>query len=106
MNNAIGINDLTVTIGVVIFVCGLIVTLWQAIKAIREMTRPAKDLVTRVDTIERLLANDKKRLDDSEEAQKLLLRGMLVIVEHETTGNHTGDLNLLKSDISTYLINR
>lgn len=104
--NAIGINDLTVTVGVVIFVCGLIVTLWQAIKAIREMTRPAKDLVTRVDTVERLLANDKKRLDDSEEAQKLLLRGMLVIVEHETTGNHTGDLNLLKSDISTYLINR
>lgn len=104
--SSIGVNEFMIAIGVLIFLCGLVVTLWQAIKAIKEMTKPTKDLFSRVDNIERLLANDKKRLDDSEEAQKLLLRGMLVIVEHETTGNHTADLGLLKNDISTYLINR
>ena len=106
--NIIGIDDLTVTIGVIVFICGLIVTLWQAIKAIREMTQPAKDLVSRVDAIEEHLATDKRRLDDQEEGQKLLLRGMLVLVEHGSsdTGKSAADLNLLKNDISNYLINR
>lgn len=104
--NVIGIDDLTVTVGVIVVVAGMLVTLWQAVKAVREMTQPAKDLVSRVDRIEEHLASDKERLDDQEEAQKLLLRGMLVLVEHETTGNHTSDLALLKNDISNYLINR
>ena len=104
--NVIGIDDLTITVGVIVVICGMIVTLWSAIKAVREMTRPAKDLVGRVDRIEELLAVDKQRLDDQEEAQKLLLRGMLVLVEHETTGNHSSDLGLLKNDISSYLISR
>ena len=104
----IGINDLAVAIGVIIFGCGMVVTLWQAIKAIREMTKPAKDLMTRVDLMEDHLANDKKRLDDQEEAQKLLLRGMLVLVEHEAKTSSTGNQALedLKGDISKYLINR
>lgn len=104
--NVIGVDDLTVTLGVILVVCGMLVTLWQAIKAVKEMTKPAKDLVLRVDQIEEHLANDKRRLDDQEEAQKLLLRGMLVLIKHETTGNHVSDLKLLESDISTYLINK
>ncbi len=104
--NVIGVDDLTVTVGVIVVVAGMLVTLWQAIKAVREMTQPAKDLVSRVDQIEEHLANDKERLDDQEEAQKLLLRGMLALVEHEITGNHTSDFPLLKNDISNYLINR
>lgn len=104
--NVIGVDDLTVTLGVILVVCGMLVTLWQAIKAVKEMTRPAKDLVSRVDQMEGHLANDKERLDDQEEAQKLLLRGLLVLIKHETTGNQTSDLKLLESDISTYLINK
>jgi uncharacterized membrane-anchored protein len=104
--NVIGVDDLTVTVGVIVIVAGMLVTLWQAIKAVREMTQPAKDLVSRVDRIEEHLASDKERLDEQEEAQKLLLRGMLMLAEHEITGNHTSDFALLKSDISNYLINR
>lgn len=108
--NVIGIDDLTITVGVIVALCALIVTLWSAIKAIREMTQPAKDLVHRVDAIEEHLANDKRRLDDQEEAQKLLLRGMLVLIDHQTAGpgnvEAKSGLTSLKSDISNYLINR
>ena len=104
--NVIGIEDLTITVGVVVALCALIVTLWNAVKAIKEMTQPAKNLADRVDRIEDLLANDKKRLDDQEEAQKLLLRSMLALIEHQLTGNGEKSLKELKTDISTYLINR
>lgn len=104
--NIVGVDDLTIAVGVIVVACSMLVALWQAVKAVKEMTQPAKDLMQRVDRIEEHLDNDKRRLDDQEQAQKLLLRGMLVLVEHETTGNHTADLNLLKSDISGYLINR
>ena len=104
----IGINELAVTVGVIVIVCGMVVTLWSAIKAIREMTKPAKDLVARVDSIEEKLARDKARLDEQEQAQKLLLRSMLFLIEHEASG---GGANVegfkdLKDDISNFLINR
>lgn len=104
--NVIGLEDIAVTVGVVIVVCGLIVTLWNAIKAIKEMTKPAKDLVNRVDKIESMLANDKKRLDSQEVAQKLLLRGMMLLIEHEVNEGSDSALAILKDDISSYLINR
>lgn len=104
----IGIDDLTITVGVLVALGALIVTLWNAIKAIKEMTKPAKDLVSRVDRIEEHLATDKKRLDEQEEAQKLLLRGMLMLIEYEITGGNADKQSLatLKNDISNYLINR
>ena len=104
----IGIDDLTITVGVLVALGALIVTLWNAIKAIKEMTKPAKDLVSRVDRIEEHLATDKKRLDEQEEAQKLLLRGMLLLIEYEVTGEGADKnaLASLKTDISNYLINR
>ena len=106
--NVIGVDDLTITVGVIVALCALIVTLWNAIKAIKEMTKPAKDLVSRVDAIEEHLANDKRRLDEQEEAQKLLLRAMLVLIEYESTGGASEKeaLTAVKTDISNYLINR
>ena len=106
--NVIGVDDLTITVGVIVALCALIVTLWNAIKAIKEMTKPAKDLVSRVDAIEEHLANDKRRLDEQEEAQKLLLRAMLVLIEYESTGETSEKeaLTAVKTDISNYLINR
>ncbi len=105
--NVIGIEDLTVTVGVIVALCALIVTLWNAIKAIKEMAKPAKDLVSRVDAIEEHLSNDKRRLDEQEEAQKLLLRAMLVLIEYETTGGTSEKeaLAAVKTDITNYLIN-
>lgn len=106
--NVIGVDDLTITVGVIVALCALIVTLWNAIKAIKEMAKPAKDLVSRVDAIEEHLANDKRRLDEQEEAQKLLLRAMLVLIEYESTGGTSEKeaLTAVKTDISNYLINR
>jgi len=102
----IGLDDLSITVGVIIAMSALIATLWNAIKAIKEMTKPAKDLAGRVDEIEGHLANDKRRLDEQEEAQKLLLRSMLALLEHEISGNGKEQFKALKNDISTYLINR
>lgn len=107
--NVIGIDDLTITVGVLIALAALIVSLWNAIKAIREMTKPAKELVVRVEALEQYAANDRKRLDEQEEAQKLLLRAMLALVEYEVSGHNVVDkeiLSSLKTDISNYLINR
>lgn len=104
--NVIGLNDLTVTVGVIVAIAALIATLWNAIKAIREMTQPAKDLVSRVDKLEVQQAKNMERLDEQEEGQKLLLRSMLVILEYDVSGGHADKetLTLLKTDITNYLI--
>jgi len=81
-------------------------TLWAGIKNIREARKPTDDLRATVEAHSAMLAKDKARLDDGDEMQRLLLRAISQLIEHEVTGNHDEQLRQVQQDINTYLINR
>lgn len=81
-------------------------TVWTAIKNYREAKKPRDDEKARLEAVEEHLDNDNKRLNSLEESNRLMLRGMVQLLEHEIDGNHTELLKDVKDDIETYLINR
>ena len=91
---------------VLIGVCTFIVLLGNVVKTVREWTRPAVDLGERLDAHDTMLSRDKQRLDELEESNRLLLRAISQLIEHEVTGNHDAELRAVKDDINRFLINR
>lgn len=81
-------------------------TVWTSIKNYREAKRPRDDEKARLDALEKHVDNDNRRLNELEESNRLMLRAISQLIEHEVTGNHDGELRKVQQDINTYLINR
>lgn len=86
--------------------CTFIVLLGNVVKTVREWAKPAVDVAGRLDRHDELLANDNKRLGELEESNRLMLRAISQIIEHEVSGNHTEQLKKVRDDINSYLINK
>lgn len=52
------------------------------------------------------LDNDNKRLNDMEQSNKLIMRGVMQLMTHEIDGNHVDQLEKVRDDMNQYLINR
>ncbi len=52
------------------------------------------------------LNKDKQRLDDMEDSNKLIMRGLMQLMTHEIDGNHVDQLQKARDDINRYLIDR
>lgn len=52
------------------------------------------------------LAKDKQRLDDMEDSNKLIMRGLMQLMTHEIDGNHVDQLQKVRDDMNRYLIDR
>lgn len=91
---------------VLIGLCTFVVLLGNVVRTVREWTRPATDVGARLDAHDELLDKDNRRLGELEESNRLLLRAISQLIEHELTGNHNDQLKSVKDDINKYLINR
>ena len=83
------------------------------VKAIKRVLKPMTDLKEKVEKHAQYLDNDNKRLKKLEEligdvtdAQKLLLKTHLAVLEHLETDNATGKLNQSRKDITDFLVDK
>ena len=84
----------------------LIVAVWGVIKIVKEIKKPSDDLKTKVDKHTEFLDNDNKRLKEIEMSNKMILQSLLVIINHEITGNGVENMTSIRNDLQDYLINR
>lgn len=86
--------------------CGLVAALWGVWKIIKEAKKPSDDLKKKVDRHEELLINDNERLKEIEESNKLILRCLVVIINHDITGNGIVELKSSRDELQKYLIDK
>lgn len=55
---------------------------------------------------DKMLHNDKERLDSAEVENRILMRGMMAMLSHEINGNSTDKLQASWSEINDYLVNK
>lgn len=102
---------------VLIGICAGSLSIWGVVKAAVEIKRmaakPQDVMLKKLAQLEAdiaqhgmMLDNDNRRLNDQDESQKLLLGGMLQLINHEIDGNHTAQLHDQRDKIEQYLINR
>lgn len=90
----------------IIYICGLIAALWGLWKIVKELKKPNDNLKAAVSKHTKLLDNDNKRLKEYEESNRMILQCLLVIINHEITGNGIENLKHARDDLQEYLINK
>lgn len=86
--------------------CTLIASLWGIWKIVKEIKKPNDDLKKMVLDHERLLSADDERLEEIEKSNKMILQSLLVIINHNITGNGVEKMKEARSDLEEYLINK
>lgn len=91
---------------VLLAVMAFVVLLGNVIKTIKGWKQPADNLEAwRVD-VNTKLDKDNRRLNDLEEGNRVICRGILALLSHEINGNSNDKLLTSQKEITDYLINR
>ena len=80
-------------------IVSLILSLWAVYKVLIEIQEPRKALEKQVETLDKWHREDHERIKDMEEQQKLMLKSLYLLIEHEITGNGITDFKNIKNEI-------
>ena len=98
--------DFTITSAQILSFCGLVTTLFAVWKIIKEIKKPSDDLKDKVENQSRILENHNDRLKDAEHTNKMILQCLLVILNHDITGNGIDKMKEARDELQEYLINK
>lgn len=96
----------TITSEQIIWLCAFVASIWGVWKIVKEIRKPNDDLKATVDKHEQLLNDDNKRLKEFDESNQMVLKCLLVIINHEITGNGIEKMKEARDELQTFLINR
>lgn len=96
----------TITSDQIIWFCTIVGGIWGVWKIIKELRKPNEDLKHTVQKHSELLDNDNRRLKNSEETNRKILQCLLVIINHEITGNGIETMKKTRDELQEYLINK
>lgn len=98
--------EFILTSGQIMAFCSFVVGIWGVWKIIVELKKPNDDLKAKVERHEDLLVNDNNRLKEVEDSNKMILQCLLVIINHEITGNGIDRLKDTRDALQEYLVNK
>lgn len=92
-------ENLTFNIHDIMVLLGLVTAVWGVYKITVEIAEPRKALEKQVNTLENWHKDDHQRIKHMEDIQKLTLKTLYLLVEHEVTGNGITDFKEIKTEI-------
>lgn len=98
--------EFTITSGQILGVCSMVAALWGVWKIVLELKKPNDDLKLQVSKHDEMLASDHDRLKDVEASNKMILQCLLVIINHDITGNGIDKMKEARDELQDYLINK
>ena len=98
--------EFVITSNQILAFCALITALWGVWKIVKEIKKPNDDLKYKIKKHDQLLMNDDARLKEIEVSNKMILQCLLVIINHDITGNGIDKLKSTREELQEYLINR
>ena len=98
--------NFTITSAQILAFCAFVTTLWGVWKIVKEIKKPNDDLKSTVARHDKLLDNDDKRLKEIENSNRMILQCLLVIINHDITGNGIEKMKTARDELQEYLINR
>ena len=98
--------NFTITSAQILAFCAFVTALWGVWKIVKELKKPNDDLKNKVAQHDLLLDNDNKRLKDIEDSNRMILQCLLVIINHDITGNGIEKMKSARDELQEYLINK
>lgn len=96
--------DYTVSISELLWIAGAICTLAAAWKILKD--NPISKHETILKEHEAKIKQGFEKMEHSEEAEKLLVKCMFVIIDHEITGNSVDKMKEIRAEMQEYLIEK
>lgn len=98
--------NFTITSEQILAFCAFVTALWGVWKIVKEIKKPNDALKNTVAQHDKLLDNDNKRLKEIENSNHMILQCLLVIINHDITGNGIEKMKTARDELQEYLINR
>ena len=98
--------EFTITSDQILGWCGFFASVFAVYKIWKEIKKPTEDKNKMILEHEKKLKDDDERLKEIEATDKLILQSLLVIINHDITGNGIQQLKDVRDDIQDYLINK
>lgn len=102
----ITIDQIRDTMIVLLALMAFVVLLGNVVKTIKGWKQPRDDEAEWRRDVDAKLNSDNGRLNDLEEGNKVICRGILAMLSHEINGNSNDKLIASQQEITNYLINR
>ena len=90
----------------ILAICTLVAAVFGVYKIWKEVRKPNTDLKEAVQKHTEYLTNDDRRLKEVEQSNKMILQGLLVLINHDITGNGVDKLKETRDELNEYLINK
>lgn len=90
----------------IIWFCSFVAGLWTLWKIVKEIRKPNDNLKAKVEKHDKFLDNDNKRLKEIENSDQMILRSLLVIINHEITGNGITTMKEIRDELQEFLIKK
>lgn len=91
---------------VLLAILAFVVLVGNFVKTIKGWKQPHDDFQSWRRDVDTKLNNDNQRLNDLEEGNRVICRGILAMLSHEINGNSNDKLIASQQEITNYLINR
>ncbi len=98
--------DFVITSSQILAFCAMTTAIWGVYKIVKEIKKPSEDLKQKVKQHDDLLNSDNERLKEVEDSNKMILQCLLVIINHDITGNGIDRLKHTRDELQDYLINK
>lgn len=99
-------TEFAITSGQLMWLFTFAAGLWGFWKIVKEIHKPSDDLRKTVAKHSELLDNDNKHLKEHEESNRMILKCLLVIINHEITGNGIETMKEARDDLQKYLVEK
>lgn len=98
--------EFAITSGQIMWVCSFIAAVWGVWKIVKELKKPNDDLKKTVEKHDTLLDNDNRRLKEIEDSNKMMLQCLLVLMNHNITGNGIEKMKETRDELQEFLIKK
>lgn len=98
--------EFTISTSQIMWLCSFITLIWGVWKIVKEFRKPNNEMKAKVEKHDQLLDKDNKRLKEIEESNKMIMKSLSVIINHEITGNGIEKMKTTRDELQEYLIDR
>lgn len=106
-------DNIAITIQAILTLCGGITCVVGGISSMMKLFNPFKELKTKVNEHDVKLDKDYKRMEalngsiqDIEDTNKVICKSLLVLMNHEITGNGVDKLKEQRDELEQFLIDK
>ena len=98
--------NFSITSNQIMGLCVLITALWGVWKIVKECKKPSDDLKRKVEKHDALLDKDNRRMKEFEDSNQMILKCLLVLINHDITGNGIEKMKEAREELQNFLINK